>query len=102
MKRIQRTEIVGDLLLEWMTIFSIDDGPTGIVKVHRRNGESWRYILSMRMMAADELQCALRKGVLEIEAVCEANAAEPEDLPEPDPSNVNDVVGAPDPELEKS
>lgn len=91
MKNLQRTQIVGGTLLEWGTLMSIvEGGPTGFVKVHRRNGESWKCVSYLKCREADDLQCVLREAVLEIEAACEAGAEEPEDLPRPDPSNVDD------------
>lgn len=79
MKNLQRTQIVGGTLLEWGTLMSIvEGGPTGFVKVHRRNGESWRCVSHLKLREADDLQRALREAVLEIEAACEAETPEPE------------------------
>lgn len=107
MSDLHRTKIVGKFLLEWgASRVSSAAGRAGhctSVAVFRQANGSWKLDFTMFKGEADELQCALREVVLEIEAAIEKDdeaeapepqdeSSSPEDLAGPDPSNVDDEL----------
>lgn len=73
MKELHRTELVDGLLLEWRVYQSAIGPWTSEVSIYDRDEDTgdWKRCVTMRTEQADELQCALRQAVLEIEAARE-------------------------------
>lgn len=79
MKELHRVEIVDGLLLEWRVYRSAIGPWTSEVSVYAEDEDGdWGLCLSMKTEQADELQCALRVAVLELEAARETEAPESE------------------------
>ncbi len=75
MKAIHRTKVVGDLLLEWRTYFSLIW--TSAFSIYKRTeNDDWKQVLEINREQADDLQVVLRQAVLELEAAAENDSNE--------------------------